>query len=134
MENAEKNQISKHKDYLNEFREDKVAQKVKMTKNVSTNGIKRDNARIAECCKVIVETPTNAPEVDVLPGVADFDFAFARFGLGAGVDSSSWSSLLEDEEVVEVVESLDAGSKASGTTNCRGSDWTCWELYTFGWV
>jgi hypothetical protein len=53
---------------------------------------------------------TNALEVDVLPGVADFDLAFAHFGLGAGVASSSWSSLLEDEEV-EVVESLDAESK-----------------------
>ena len=54
---------------------------------------------------------SNAPEADVLPGVADFDFAFARFGLGACADSSSWSGLLEDEEVVEVVESLDADSK-----------------------
>ena len=53
----------------------------------------------------------NAPEADVLPGVADFDFAFARFGLGAGVDSSSWSGLLEDEEVVEAVESLESDSK-----------------------
>ena len=62
---------------------------------------------ITECCKVI-KKPLNAPEA---PGVADFDFAFARFGLGGSEDSPSWSGLLEDEEVLEEVGSLDAGSK-----------------------
>lgn len=58
-----------------------------------------------------LKKPLNAPEVDVPPGVADFDFAFVRFGLGACVESSSRSGLLEDEEVLEEVESLDADSK-----------------------
>ena len=53
----------------------------------------------------------NAPVAEVLPGVADFAFAFDRFVLGACVDSPSWSGLLEDEEVVEEAESLVAGSK-----------------------
>ena len=87
-----------------------------MTENVSTMGFKRDNALSKRVSLNVAKKkdnrkPINAPEVDVLAGVSDFDFAFARFGLGAGVDSSSWSTLLEDEEVVEVVESLDAESK-----------------------
>lgn len=66
----------------------------------------------------------NTPGVaGVLAGVPDFAFAFVRFVLGACVESSSGSCLLEDE--VEEEESLlevdaDSGGvcAASGTANC----------------
>jgi hypothetical protein len=89
------------------------------------------------------KTTQNAPGAGVLPGVADFVFAFARFALGASVDSSSCSGLLEDEEVEEE-ESLEVDSErvcvVSGTTNCWGScnGWSCsgeyGGEYIFGWV
>ena len=69
-------------------------------------GFKRDGALPRS---VFNKKKLNVPEADVLPGVADFDFAFVRFDLGANVDSSSWSGLLEDE-VVEEEESLEADS------------------------